>query len=102
MSFLPSLETILSGAASPGCQMGMGMGWGRRWENACDFPMFSIYVATLCLVLIVVIFFLLGRCSSKRGNGESAESPLDILKRRYAKGEITSEQFEAFKRDLEL
>lgn len=30
------------------------------------------------------------------------ESLLDILKRRYAKGEITREQFEEMKRDLDL
>jgi putative membrane protein len=29
------------------------------------------------------------------------DSPLDILKRRYAKGEINKEQFEQMKKDLE-
>jgi putative membrane protein len=29
------------------------------------------------------------------------ESPLDILKRRYAKGEITKEQFDQMKKDIE-
>lgn len=30
-----------------------------------------------------------------------AESPLDILRARYARGEITKEQFDAIKKDLE-
>ena len=30
----------------------------------------------------------------------SSDAPLDILKARYAKGEITKEQFDAIKRDL--
>ena len=30
----------------------------------------------------------------------SSQTPLDILKARYAKGEITKEQFEEMKRDL--
>lgn len=32
--------------------------------------------------------------------GSASESPLDILKRRYASGEITKEQFEEMKRNL--
>ena len=38
-----------------------------------------------------------------RGSGQQAQStetPLAILKRRYAQGEISSEQFEAAKRQL--
>lgn len=45
--------------------------------------------------------------SLARGTGSSpilpqGESPLDILKKRYARGEITKEQFEGMKRDLNL
>jgi putative membrane protein len=37
------------------------------------------------------------------GSGEhkDSETPLDILKKRYAKGEISKEEFEAIKKDLE-
>ena len=34
------------------------------------------------------------------GSGEPSESPLDILKKRYARGEITRDQFEEGKRTL--
>lgn len=34
--------------------------------------------------------------------GVSNSTPLDILKTRYAKGEITNEQFEEMRRDLSL
>ena len=33
--------------------------------------------------------------------GFSNQRPMDILKSRYAKGEITKEQFESMKKDLE-
>lgn len=40
-----------------------------------------------------------GTSDAPRGTG-SPEAPLDILKRRYAAGEITHEQFEQTRRDL--
>lgn len=56
------------------------------------------------VVLLFILFRFLGR---DRGywrswhDGPRGSHPVDILKERYAKGEITKEQFEQMKKDLE-
>ncbi|MBI4199890.1 MAG: SHOCT domain-containing protein [Chloroflexi bacterium] len=37
---------------------------------------------------------------SRLSGGRREDGPLEIAKRRYARGEITREQFEALKRDI--
>ena len=64
---------------------------------------------SMLLGLVILFLFILAaaygvkwvwyqRISSMTGRQESA---LDILKKRYAKGEIGKEQFEGIKKDLE-
>ena len=74
------------------------------------FPMFWIF-PLFCLLFMVVMMFMMFR----RGRfgcmpfGDGAghrmddrhETPRRILDRRYANGEITKEQYEQMKRDLE-
>lgn len=59
----------------------------------------------IVLVLIVVVIYAVTRATQGKGDSDSLidtrEPPLEILKRRYAKGEITKEQFEQMKKDLE-
>lgn len=50
------------------------------------------------LVIWAVVAFLKRNPGSHK-NGH--ERPLDILKERYAKGEITKEQFESMKKDIQ-
>jgi len=57
----------------------------------------------LSLAIIVgVIYFLLRQDGPLRGRSpeEQADSVRDILDRRYARGELTKEQYEQMKRDL--
>ena len=59
------------------------------------------FMGFLLLILLVVLIYLALRNSRGRTvQGTSPETPLDILKARYAKGEINKEQFEAMKQDL--
>ena len=71
-----------------GHMMGYGYGGGFMW------------LAILVLVG-VVIYFLLQISKSKGSDDSVVETSLDILKKRYAKGEINKEDFDRMKKDLE-
>jgi len=53
-------------------------------------------------VIVGIVFLVKWIVDQSRTNQRRDESPLEILKRRYAAGEITKEEFEEKKRDLGL
>lgn len=69
------------------------MGWGG------GFFMIIIWVVVIVGVVLLVKWLM---ASAGKGGGTPAkESPIEILKRRYAAGEIGKEEFEEKKKDLE-
>lgn len=70
---------------------GMGYGWGM------GFGWMFVVIFWVLVIIGIVYLITLAAGGKKRA---SEESPLDILKRRYAKGEITREEFEKMKEDL--
>lgn len=65
---------------------GFGMGWG--------------WIIGL-FILIAVIWLLINAINQNRGTNRRIEKPAaEILKERYAKGEISKEEFESKMRDL--
>ena len=81
----------------------MGGGWG--WIGGI-FMMFFWILALVAIVLLIRWLVIAGGNRSPMSHGQeqardTAESALDIVKKRYAKGEITKEQFDLMRRDLE-
>jgi putative membrane protein len=75
---------------------GMMGNWGFGWFGPI---MMLVFWGLIILVLILVVRWL-WTSSQKKPEQIIQESPLDILKRRYASGEIDREEFELKKRDL--
>jgi putative membrane protein len=55
------------------------------------------------IILIVVLFFVIKAATgSSGGSGQSnTETPLEILKKRYARGEIDEAEFKRRRKELE-
>jgi len=61
---------------------------------------FGWFMWILIIGLIFVLIWTNTRERDKYLPFDKSESAIDILKKRYAKGEITKEQFEQMKKDL--
>lgn len=76
-----------------GAQMGA---WG--WIGGIMMILFWVLIV---VGLVVLIRFLLAKTGSDGSGSTQSRSALDILKERYAKGEIDKAEFEQKKRDLQ-
>ena len=54
----------------------------------------------LIIIGIVLLIVWLIRQPGRYKHGHDEESPLDILRKRYARGEISKEEFEEMKKDI--
>jgi putative membrane protein len=80
-----------------------GCGYGDGWSPMMYYGHGGMFMGMILLIVLIVAavwWFTKGAGSRDRGR-LPGEAPLDILKRRYAAGEITKEQFEGMKKDLE-
>lgn len=65
---------------------GMGFGW--------------IFMAIFWILVIVGIVYLVNLVAGRSGKEEKQDTALDILKKRYARGEVTKEEFDRMRDDL--
>jgi len=76
--------------------MGDWGGWG--WGMGFGWIFMILFWALVILGVVALARWILSTGTSAGGAGRP---PLDILKERYARGEITRDQYEQMRRDLE-
>jgi putative membrane protein len=81
--YLLTITQDWPGHMMDGWGWGMGLGW-------------LIAIAAIVLLVVAVM-----RVSDRGGKHASEESALDILKKRYARGEIDKQEYDSLRRDLE-
>jgi putative membrane protein len=67
------------------------MGFGGGW---------MILIGIIIIGLIVWGVVALARHGTSKSNSDEKEEPLEVAKKRYAKGEISKKEFEQIKKDL--
>jgi putative membrane protein len=55
---------------------------------------------TMVVIGVILLIVWIVRQTGRRTGGHAEETALDILKKRYARGEITKEEYEKVKKDI--
>lgn len=79
--------------------MGDGGGWG--WGMGFGWIFMILFWALIILGIVALARWLFSAGGFGGGSGGSSKAPLEILKERYARGEINREQYEQMRRELE-
>ncbi len=96
LAWLPAAQ-YGGGGGSPGWGPGMMMyGFGYGWMG---YLMMFIFWGIIIVGAFALIRWLV---QNTRGGGQAPQGggALDILKERYARGELSKEQFESMKKDI--
>jgi putative membrane protein len=77
---------------------GGNYGWGPG--GGMGFGFGGIFMILFWGLIIFGIVYFAQAVVKKSGKSEQGDTPLDLLKKRYAKGEINKEEFERIKDDI--
>lgn len=89
----------MGGGMGGGMSRGMGgSGWGMSWLGGIFMFIFWIFII---IGIIFLVRWLIQTTREESGkNIDDSQNALDILKERYARGEINKQEFEGKKKDL--
>ena len=76
----------------------MGWGYGMGWFGI--IIMAAFWIAVIVGIVFLIRWLVVSTRTGGRGD-RPEDSALEILKRRYARGEINKEEFEEKRKDLE-
>ncbi|MDP3997006.1 MAG: SHOCT domain-containing protein [bacterium] len=99
-SFIPMMQMMMGGWSSPsGLNQGNNsmMNFGFSPFGGFGWIFMILWWVLIIAGIVALIKWLTGQ---SRGNGVREKSPLEILKERYAKGEIDKKEFDERKKDL--
>lgn len=71
-------------------------GWGMGWGMGFGWPFMFLF----WILVVIGIVYLVRLIARNAKEGERHETALDILKKRYARGEINKEEFEEKKKAM--
>lgn len=95
---LPAVAAAQESRPYPGYHM-----WGDGWHGMFFGPLFMLLLLAAVVVVVVLLLRWLGGPAShplSPHHTPGAKTPLDILKERFARGEIDKEEFEERRRVL--
>ena len=77
-----------------------GGSWGGWGFGPFGMVLMLVFWVLVIAGIVLVVKWLVEQGRLSGASGQAGESALDILKKRYARGEIGKEEFEAKKKDL--
>ena len=73
-------------------------GPGGGWGPMMGYGFVGVFMWIIFIAIIgLLIYFIM---QATKGGNRAGETPLEILKKRYAKGEITKEEFDRMRKDI--
>lgn len=97
IGFMPMMW-MMRGGGNP--MMGSGWNWNNMIGGWGGFGVLGWFSVVLFWILLILGVVALIRYLSLGKRGDEGKSPLDILKERYARGEIGKKEFEEMKKNL--